>query len=93
MIDDGIFKTIDDYHDIVLDTEFTPHIFNERCLYSIGLNKLNFRKPNNSIIRKYNKKYMYKELPNKYENESVENFKTSIFEVDEVHENGYDPFF
>ena len=72
MIDHGIFKTIDDYHDMVLDAEnLLSHRCNERCLYRVGLNKFKCRKPNNLLISKDNTKHTYKQLPNKYEKETV----------------------
>ena len=95
MIDHGIFKTIDDYHDMVLDAEiFSTHICNERCLYRVGLNKFKCRKPNNLLISKDNTKHTYKLLPNKYEKKTVELLKIiGIFKIDQIHVNGYEPSF
>ena len=73
-IDEGIYRSMGDYNDMVKDTtKFLPHHYNPRYLMQIGPGPNDFRcrKLNNRIITKDNTKHMFQKIPNYYSLECV----------------------
>lgn len=72
LLDEGIFKSMDDYQDMMKDArKFLPHICNPRCLARVGPDQYRCRKLNNLKVTTDNTKHVFKDLPNNFSHECV----------------------
>jgi hypothetical protein len=94
LIDEGIFKSIDDVQDMMSDAEkFLPHRCNPRCQIRIGpgINDFRCRKLNNRVISKDNTKHTFMALPNDWSIECLNRFiKIGLASPVTVNADGYE---
>ena len=91
LINDGIFRCVEDHKAMVRDAEsFLPHRCNSRCQAAVSPGVFRCRKLNNLKVTTDNTKHVFKPLPNDYSAACIDRLiQIGLVEPLSINEEGY----